>query len=501
MVWSKMAKIIKKGKIKYILIAVLLIGILFIGNKLREYSYSEVPNPGETNDEYSFAWLGISLLKEGKPIAWSGIPGYKVTDYQKINVDGIFDSRPEKPDFAINSPWFDHPPLFGLLVGGYAYTKGIRNFVDASVIVIRRPMLKIALLTSILIFILGWKLFSRGIGLLASLLYSTIPLVVISSRLALAENGYVPLFLLSAVFASFYFDDKFCKKTQKLLVGWFPYLKNILFLNILKKSFWISALFFASIAVLFKISAIAIIIFLVVLSIIYSRGKERKKLLRSAILAGIIPLVIFAIYGAYYDWGVFINILRTNSNRFFGVGPEIIFTLINRSVVTKSFNDGWLLLSWISVFMLAFGQWKKNFGSTFILSAIFSYLFIFVLFGSEPYGWYRFPFFPFLILALSKVLFELFRKREIYLFSFLMMLPIGTALNRLIGVTDFQPYVRFLRVSTVIIFLLFAMGLFINNKKLLLLKRVIMLSLFFFAVWISVKLIYFYNIDSWYFAV
>ena len=199
-----MAKIFGKGKLKYLLIALCVAGVLFVGNGLREYSYSEVPNPGETNDEYSFAWLGMSLLSDGYPIAWSGIPGYKTTDYKRINVDGIFDDRPEKPDFPINSPWFDHPPLFGLVTGGYAYFKGIRDFADASVIIIRRPMLKIAALTSFLIFILGWKLLGWVKGLLASLLYSTIPLVVISSRLALAENGYIPLFLLSAIFAVFY---------------------------------------------------------------------------------------------------------------------------------------------------------------------------------------------------------------------------------------------------------------------------------------------------------
>jgi hypothetical protein len=272
-------------------------------------------------------------------------------------------------------------------------------------------------------------------------------------------------------------------------------------LSFIKKSFWTMALFFASVSVLFKISAIAIIIFLIVLTIIYSKGKKRRRLLFSTIIAGIIPLVIFAIYGAYYDWEVFINILRTNSNRFFGVGPEIIFTLINRSLVTKSFNDGWLLLGWISIFMTAFNKWKKDIGSTFALSAILSYLFVFILFGSEPYGWYRYPFFPFLVLILSKVLYELFKEGQLYFFSILLMLPIGTSLNRLIGVTDFQPYVPYLRISTILIFLLFVLSMFWKDKKIVFAKKTLMLAIFIFAVWLSVKLIYFYNIDNWYFAV
>jgi hypothetical protein len=214
-----------------------------------------------------------------------------------------------------------------------------------------------------------------------------------------------------------------------------------------------------------------------------------------------LPLVVFAIYGAYFDWEVFLNILKSNSNRFFGVGPEIIFTLINRSIVTKSFNDGWLLFCWISMFILAFSEWKKNYGSTLILSAILSYLFVFIVFGSEPYGWYRYPLFPFLVLSLSKVLVRMFKNGQIYLFSLLMMLPIGTALNRLVGVMDFQPFVLYFRIFTFVIFSLFTASLFGKNKKFAFIKKGLMLVIFALAVWLSVKLIYFYNIDNWYFAV
>lgn len=495
-----MAQIFDKKNIRYLLITLSLFAVLIIGNRLREFSYSEVPGPGETNDEYSFAWLGISLLRDGYPTAWSGIPGYKTTDYQRINVDGIFNNHPEKPDFPMNRPWFDHPPLFGLLIGGYAYFKGVREFVDASVIIIRRPMLKIALLTSLLIFILGWKLYGWGEGILASLLYSTIPLMVISSRLVLAENGYIPLWLLSAIFAILYFDKKFCINFYQQVINRAPYLKRRISIKGLRRLFWGLSLFFAGLAILFKLSAIAITIFLLINSLLFSKGKERKHLVFSCFLAAIIPLVIFLIFGAYYDLGVFINILKTNSGRFFGVGPEIVFRLINGSSITKSFNDGWLLLGWISIILLAYTEWKKNVNSGYILSAFFSYLFVFIIFGSEPYGWYRFPFFPFLVLAITRVLTNLFKTGSIFLFSILMMLPIGTALNRLVGINDFQVYVPIFREVVVFVFSLFVLSLFIRSKKLEILKKGIMIIVFLFTVWLSINLVYFYNINRWYLA-
>jgi len=39
----------------------------------------------------------------------------------------------------INYPWFDHPPLMGLLTGGWAYLKGARIFEDTTTSIIRKP--------------------------------------------------------------------------------------------------------------------------------------------------------------------------------------------------------------------------------------------------------------------------------------------------------------------------------------------------------------------------
>ena len=279
-------------------------------------------------------------------------------------------------------------------------------------------------------------------------------------------------------------------------------IKNHLSVNSIRYLFFNLSLLFAGLSVLFKLSGLSIVIFLAIIVLIYTKdSKQRKSLLIKCFFAAVIPLVLFIIYGAFYDLEVFLNILRTNSNRFFGVGPEIIFTLINKSVVTKSFNDGWLLLGWISLLILAFTEWKKSFGSTLILSAFFAYLFIFLLFGSEPYGWYRIPFYPFLALAISRIISRLFLLGNIYLYGFLMMLPIGTALNRLIGVTDFQVYVPYFRGIAVFVFLLFMSGLVGKYKKLEMFKKGLMLAILVFAVWLSVKLIYFYNIDNWYLAV
>lgn len=115
---AKIFKEIKKNKVVFSLL--ILIFILILGNNLREYQYASVPMPGETADEYSFGWLGISLIKDKYPVAWSGIGAYKTHDHQRINVDNLFDKDPERPLFPINKPWFDHPPLFALLLFAFS---------------------------------------------------------------------------------------------------------------------------------------------------------------------------------------------------------------------------------------------------------------------------------------------------------------------------------------------------------------------------------------------
>lgn len=460
-----------RAKIATILALIL---VLILGNKLREFSYASVPNPGEVRDEYSFGWLGISILKYRYPIAWSGIAGYKEHDLQKINVDNIFDKNPEAPLFPIDKPWFDHPPLFGLVTGGYAYLKGADQFVDASVILLRRPMLKIALLTTIMIFILATRLYGRSVGLLSALLYSTIPTTVISSRLALAENGYVPLFLAAIVLAHYYLSNKEIR-------------------------YWYMAVVFAAIALLFKLSAVAIAISLFFVVLAYGKGK--KKYLVLTLFAGVIGAVaLWILYGAYFDFGTFVNVFQTNSQRFYGVGSEIFFSALHHfPIAGRNLTDGWILASWIALFILVFTEYKKNRSGTFITIAVFSYFAVFVLYGSEAYGWYRIPFFPFLVISLARLLQLLWKEPNPFLFSALMFLPLGTSIHRLAGVVEFQRYIGETRMLLAIILFVFFLSIAKFSKNTVI-QRIFIIVMISFAVILSIKEIYFYTVDNWYFA-
>ena len=452
----------------------LLLLILILGNALRSFSYASVPLPAETADEYSFGWLGLSLFEGMPPTSWSGIAAYKSHDMQKINVDNIFTTNPDRELFPIDSPWFDHPPLFGLITGGYAYLNGVRSFADASVIILRRPMLKIALITTILIFLVASELYGTWGGLLASLVYSIVPSFVISSRLALAENGYTPLFLLAVYLALLYRKKKEIK-------------------------YWLFACLAASVAVLFKLSAEAIPLFLIGFGFLYG-GQHKRKLVQTAIVAAIVPLILFALYGAVFGWDTFLSVFSYNSNRFFGAGAEIFWSAVTRPLLTNSssLTDGWLLVGWISVFILGFLEWRKSKNTSVLLLAVFSYFFVFILFGSEPYGWYRYPFYSFLAIAISYVLTLLYKKANLLLAYLLLLLPFGTIVHRLVGVEGFQQYVKLFRYLHIFILGIFILSL-ISDRKWITINRMIIIAMCLFVTFLSIKLVFHYDVNEWYF--
>ena len=210
-------------------------------------------------------------------------------------------------------------------------------------------------------------------------------------------------------------------------------------------------------------------------------------------------LAIFA-YGAYFNLSTFTKVLTTHSSRFYGAGSEIFFQAINNFKITanKSLTDGWILTGWISLFLLTYSEWKRNLPSSIITIAVFSYLIIFLIFGSEAYGWYRFPFYPFLILSCARILTNLFKSPNLLLFFSLILLPLGTSIHRLIGVVGFQEYVNFFRVFSFIMLGLFAVSA-LESKKSLLWQRLFMVITVGFIIWLSIKEIYYYAINNWYF--
>ncbi len=285
-------------------------------------------------------------------------------------------------------------------------------FEDASTFLIRKPMIFLGVLTVGLVMALAWINFGYLVGISAGLIYATTPLLVISSRMIQAENGVIPMFLLSLICYSLY------KRNRKELM-------------------FVLAVIFSGLAVLFKISGIAVFLSLIIMMWLDRTNLANfgRKLLKAGVI--FLPIaIIFVVYGLAIDANMFIRIFSTNSNRFYGIGSGSLYNLITQSKLTglKTISDGWILSGWLAVISTV-SRIKKE---TLILVVPFVvYLAIYILFGSESYGWYAYPLWPMAIIMLARLLI----KSGNILTSFLLtLIPIGFLISRLTNIEDFQKY-------------------------------------------------------------
>jgi 4-amino-4-deoxy-L-arabinose transferase-like glycosyltransferase len=443
--------------IKKLFKLIIVIAIFFLALFLRKRNYSEIPIPGQSVDEYSYSWVGLSLIKTGVPVGISGLSGYQNQYNRYINIDRYMQFIPSDP-LAINYPWMDHPPLLGLITGTYAHLKGADVFEDTLATFIRKPIILISSISVLLVIIYCWINFSFLTGIFAGLAYASAPLIVLSSRMIQAENAIIPCLLIVMICLSLFIKQK--------------------------KDFWlIIAAIFSGLATLFKLTGVVCYL-LVFFTLLSKHQKLNKTFFNDFFFFLTISLPIsflFVIYGSVYGLKNFITIFFSNSNRFYGIGSNLLLELVRNQRLTqhKFLPEVWIISGWLAFFISLF---KKSIKLTDKISTLapISYLIIYVLFGSQPYGWYTFPFWPLLIIILSRFLVNGFEKLQyivpVFIFSIIIL---GANIARLLGIFEFQPYSNFWRygVSGVLFFFIFLTILKIKSK--------ILIKIILFCLWLG----------------
>lgn len=367
----------------------LLILILVLGFSLRNHNLYTWPRLGATFDEYAWTWQGISLITNKIPTSWSYHPQYKnkkLIVYQKTN-------------FIMVTPYLEHPPVFGLVAGSFALLNGVKGMYDVDLIHIRPLALLLGVSSIFLIFLLARDFLDQKTALVAALLYATIPTITIGSRIVQNENFFIPLWLFSLFLISRFLKTKKAKYRNASAV--------ICGLLILAKIPWIAG----------SLSLILILLFF----------KKNKDVLKFIFV--IIPIVfLYFVYGFYFDKDVFLGLWQLQLNRY-DMGFTSIFALFQKPYLADRFYlDGWIYFGWFSLIILMIKDLKKN---IFIIVPAISYFLIFLAgIPDEPgHGWYRYPFYPFLVLSLAVFIKEYFAKNWSLTFIFLVF--IGTSLFQL----------------------------------------------------------------------
>ncbi len=339
--------------------------ILFLSLLLKFHNYVVYPQRGATSDEYTYSFLGVSLLTKYIPISWSYFGAYK--NRQDLTINKIY--------FPIVWPYFDHPPLNGLVVGGWALLFGENTFEKIQLSVIRIVPIFLSTVSSLLVYLIAQKRYGFRAALWALLIYTTVPIFVIQTRVVLAENLLTPLLLLTI-----YLYDRVQKRmsmTHAILLGVLSGL-----------SLWTKE--------------VGICVFIIVCFFMIT-DRIRIHLSSSFIFIFALFLLGYVAYGMYFDKEVFWNIITTQVTR--DVGPQtLLYVLSTPIIINKIYYDGWYFLGFVSLFasLLYIKEFK-----IIIVPAFIYFLFLLLLLTQKAeMGWYLIPLFPFMAIVTSRFLVE-----------------------------------------------------------------------------------------------
>lgn len=419
--------------------------VLFLGVILKLHNYSIYPQRGATSDEYSYSFQGVSLLTKGVPVSWSAFTQYK--NLRHLTIDKLY--------FPIVYPYFDHTPLNGIITGAWAIAFGENTFEKIQLKTIRIVPIILSTISSLLVFLIGVKLFNYKTAIWALLIYSTSTIFAIHGRVVLAENLITPLLLGSVyTFINFY---------KKINIQ-----KTFLLGTLAGLTFWTKEL--------------GVVTFFTLLYLFLSEKiKIKYTLLLTATFLFFIGLYIA--YGTYFDAEVFWQILSQQSGRF--IGPDTFLYIVSTPIiVNKFYNDGWYFFGFFA-FFASYISYRKN---KFMLvpATIYFLLLLSALTERGEMGWYIIPLFPFMSLFIAKFLADTVQKvgfgiLPLLIFVGLYFLKYGYEAN--FGLTPFQ-----FRLSLLIFFLPVMLTVIFKKEK-----AYKFLSHFWFYTFIAGNILLTYN--------
>jgi len=438
-------------KILFIFVGVILIAGFF----LRKHELTRWPREGATFDEFAWSFQGLSLLTKGIPTSWS---------HYGVNKNSVFYINPHGAPFTLITPYLEHPPLFGLVAGGYAYINGARSFDDINLEKIRPLALLMGMISIICVFVLTRAIYGDYVGLLAAGIFSITPSIAVGSRLVQNENFFIPIFLLAL-----YFIYRYIHETTYTLFS----------VNL------IAASLFSAIAPLAKIPWMAAPLAVVGICMYFKKWKA------ALVIVGTVVLFFsgYFLYGYMLDKKVFMDYWIFQLARS-EMSFESLFILFRDPIIAdRLFIDGWIYFGWAAIVLLMHNPDKKN---IFITLGFLAYtaVFVFAVPGEPQRGWYRYPFYPFLTIASAVFIRKYFNTNYFLTALFLIIVgssQLGTSWGRLYGFSFpiFRGYLAAVAFGAL-------PGLFpeLSGKKIF---RVVNWMLFLCVIILSMWSIYLYN--------
>lgn len=403
-------------------------------SEMRWIGYDLIPKP--FLDEYNYVWQGLSMKEHGLPVGWVtfdhlyrptslggqvkelgisiGPAGSPVVDLDKFRKQGRTLTAVHELDWGDGikqlffvAPFFDHPPLGGLIFS-QSVDPSVKEFRDVKPAEFRKPAVNIAVINSVLLFILIYLVTSLPwVATLSVAFYSSVPTYLLASRIAILENAAVPFVLLHLILLNI-----FLKIHEKVNTR-FNYV--MLFLCGLA----------GGTAALAKESAIGFVLGSIVVLIIESSKISLKKgrVLLSIFIGVVIPLAWYLLWGLSIHREMFLQVLSTNAQRI-SFGPLKLVTTLPALRFEDFPVDGWWIWGFVSFFLCCLYLNRKYL--PLILPFIFHFLL--VLFLSSPnYPWYYLIFTPFLAAFTAIIFWNLFKTPNLVQAVAFFLIPLSSS--------------------------------------------------------------------------
>ena len=355
-------------------------GIVILAAVLRFHDYALVPFHHETADEYQHAWEGWTLLHEGVPKAWSTFPDRYPTEQTR-------DFRWFGDRYTLVWPYFDHPPLFSMIVGAVvslaqpATYRPPWDFLSCTLPVMRVVPIMLSLIGILLLYRLAREYgATERAALLAALVYATLPVIVLAHRLVKAES-LLSLLFMGAILAV-HRHDRSGRAGGAILAGVLSGL-----------AIWCKATGVAAIAV--------------VLIQLLSRRRYRGALMALGVTCAF--LLLYLLYAWALDFGIFMKVIEAQATTKW-VGLEALQDLLGGKVVTKSFGRGWYLWLLLCAGIAALRRER----ALLLPLAVYTTIIAMTADFRVIYGWYRIPLYPFLCVAAGVLLEEMLDEADLY---------------------------------------------------------------------------------------
>lgn len=330
---------------------------------LRFAGYATTPALTDNADEVDWAWSGLTLITRHVPFGWSYLPAYAHPVILQANATS----------YPIVHPYLDHPPLFSLLIGLWAWAAGARQLTDVNAGMIRPPAILLSVLAIGLAYGLGRRLLGRRPALAGVALLATAPGAVLLGR-EVESEALLGVLLLAALLCTLRVLDG---------EGGAGTLAGLGLCCLLAPLVKVPGLAVGGIAA----------------AVLAGRGHRPAAAL--AAVAAVAGLGGYALYGELFDGRLFLAVVADQGARRHGVMSAWEFVAAPAGV-NRHLRDGWWLLGWLGIGgLLARGARART--QMLLAWPVLAFSAALLVLADErvisQYGWYREAVYPLVYLA------------------------------------------------------------------------------------------------------